>query len=76
MVNRTDHLDIKIYRVEKEFANHLLDIGTIVYSKSELKVAVKKGYIIIKELKLPGKRTMDIKSLLNGYTFEVHAKML
>ena len=45
-------------------------------SKKELKVAVTEGYIIITEMKLPGKRTMDIKSLLNGYTFNENAKML
>ena len=41
-----------------------------------MKIAVKEGYILIKELKLPGKRNMDIKSLLNGFHFEVDAKML
>jgi methionyl-tRNA formyltransferase len=39
-------------------------------------IAVANGYIKIKEIKLPGKRSMDIKSLLNGYKFETDAKML
>lgn len=69
-------LDVKIYEVEKELSNHSQDIGSIISTKKELKVAVKKGYIKIKEIKLPGKRSMDIKSLLNGYTFARNAKML
>lgn len=76
LINGDDQLDIKIYKVEKEIAEHKLKIGHIMSSKKELKVAVSGGYIIMAEIKLPGKRAMGIKSLLNGYTFEVNAKML
>ena len=76
LVNDEDVLDIKIYEAKKEIVNHSEVIGTIISTKKELKVAVTKGYIIITEMKLPGKRTMDIKSLLNGYTFNENAKML
>ena len=76
LINGNDELDIKIYEVEKAYELHSLKIGTIIFSKKELKVAVAKGYIIIKEMKLPGKRTMGAKSLLNGYTFEANAKVL
>jgi len=76
LLNGNDTLDIKIYSADKEQLSHENAIGTIISTKKELKVAVSNGYIIIKELKLPGKRTMDVKSLLNGYTFEVNAKML
>ncbi|HEX9601594.1 MAG TPA: methionyl-tRNA formyltransferase [Mariniflexile sp.] len=75
LINGNDTLDIKIYAADKEHASHNYSTGTIISTKKELKVAVSKGYIIIKEIKLPGKRTMDIKSLLNGYHFEAHAKM-
>jgi methionyl-tRNA formyltransferase len=76
LMNGEDQLDIKIYKAEKEFADHNLKLGHIISSKKELKVAALGGYIILKEIKLPGKRAMDIKSLLNGYTFKVNAKML
>lgn len=76
LINGNESLDVKIYAVEKEQLAHTNDIGAIISSKKEIKVAVSNGYIIIKELKLPGKRTMDVKSLLNGYTFEADAKML
>lgn len=76
IINGADTLDVKIYKAEKEIDNHSIKIGTIISTKKELKVAVSNGYISIKEMKLPGKRTMDIKSLLNGYQFNEDAKML
>jgi methionyl-tRNA formyltransferase len=76
LINGEKELDIKINTVEKEFIEHAFSVGDIISSKKEIKVAVSGGYIILKEIKLPGKRSMDIKSLLNGYTFEPHSKML
>ena len=75
LINGNDALDVKIYIAEKEQIPHNNAIGTIISTKKELKVATLNGYIIIKEIKLPGKRAMDTKSLLNGYLFEVNAKM-
>ena len=55
---------------------HSLESGTIISNKKELKVAVAKGFILITEIKLAGKRKMDIKSLLNGYAIHENAKMV
>jgi len=74
--NNDESLDIKIYAADKEIAEHDLEAGKVITSKKEIKVAVKDGYIIIKEIKLPGKRKMDAISLLNGYNFDEKAKML
>jgi methionyl-tRNA formyltransferase len=76
LINNHDELDVKIYKVSKELLEHDHKIGHIIVAKKEMKVAVKGGYIIINEMKLPGKRNMDIKSLLNGYHFNAGAKML
>jgi methionyl-tRNA formyltransferase len=76
LVNGKDQLDIKIYRADKEYMNHNLTIGSVISTKKALKIAVASGFIVLQEIKLPGKRAMDIKSLLNGYTFEINAKML
>lgn len=76
LINDGEKLDVKIYSVEKEMESHNLEVGKIIASKKELKVRVTNGYIIIKEIKLPGKRAMDVKSLLNGYSFHENAKML
>ncbi|MEO8935053.1 MAG: methionyl-tRNA formyltransferase [Xanthomarina sp.] len=74
--NGEDTLDVKIYASEMEEENHHLTLGDLVISKKEIKVAVNEGFINIKELKLPGKRKMDAKSLLNGYSFSDSAKVL
>ena len=76
LINGNETLDVKIYAAEKEFIAHSDSVGSIISTKKEIKIAVSNGYIIIKELKLPGKRAMDVKSLLNGYTFESSAKMM
>ncbi|MFY7669848.1 methionyl-tRNA formyltransferase [Tenacibaculum sp. MEBiC06402] len=74
--NGNEEITAKIYGVDKEIATHDLKTGTIVTSKKELKVAVKDGYLIVKEIKLSGKKLLDIPSLLNGFTFEKEAIML
>ena len=71
-----EQLTIKIYKVEKLKDNHRYKDGLIFSTKDELKVACEGGYIIIKEIQLPGKRKMDVKSLLNGFHFSESAKLL
>jgi methionyl-tRNA formyltransferase len=71
-----EEVSAKLYAVKKEIATHNLAFGKIIATKKELKVAVHKGYIIIEEIKLSGKKKMDAKSLLNGYSFSSEAKML
>ena len=65
---------VKIYQCKKENYDHNLENGSILIEDKKLKVAVKDGYLIIEELQLPGKRKMDVKSLLNGYAFLNEAK--
>lgn len=71
-----DTLMVKLFDVEKEEIAHSKSVGTILTTKNELKVSVKGGYLIVKEMQLPGKRKMDIRSLLNGFDFSDEAKML
>ncbi|MBL4644124.1 MAG: methionyl-tRNA formyltransferase [Flavobacteriaceae bacterium] len=65
----------KLYRVEKETVPHSDAVGKIITTKKTLKVAAKNGYLIIHEMKLSGKKKMDIQSLLNGFKFSTDAKM-
>jgi methionyl-tRNA formyltransferase len=69
-------LTVKLYGIEKEIEKHHYKDGHIISTKDELKVACENGYINIKEMQLPGKRKMDIKSLLNGFQFSESAKLL
>jgi len=74
--NNNEEFNVKIYNVEKCIEEHNFEIGKIISTKTEIKVAVNKGFIILKDIKMPGKRKMDVKSLLNGYVFDTEAKML
>ena len=74
--NNDKEITAKIYAINKEITEHEYTTGKIVNTKKEMKVAVKNGFIIIEEIKLSGKKKMDSKSLLNGYTFSEDSKML
>jgi methionyl-tRNA formyltransferase len=74
--NNDDKIYTKIYAIDTLAEPHNFEIGKIIANKKQLKVAVKDGFIIIKEIKLAGKKKMDAISLLNGFTFSDNAKML
>ncbi|MBI9041342.1 methionyl-tRNA formyltransferase [Lutibacter sp.] len=74
--NNEEEIKVKIFDVQKKFINHSIKPGTIISSKNELKVAAKDGYILIESLQLAGKKKMDTKSLLNGFTFQENSIML
>ncbi|MDG1228041.1 MAG: methionyl-tRNA formyltransferase [Polaribacter sp.] len=74
--NENEEIAAKIYAIRKENKTHNLAIGKIISTKKELKVAVNKGFIIIDEIKLSGKKKMEAKSLLNGFNFSSEAIFL
>lgn len=73
--NNGEDLKAKIYSAHYELDDHNLEIGELIISKKEIKVAVKNGFLLLDEIQLPGKRKMDISSLLNGYIFGQDAKL-
>lgn len=76
ILNGNEEISAKVYGVSKEFDNHSIEVGKIIATKKELKIAVKNGYLIINEIKLSGKKMLDAKSLLNGFQFEENSKVL
>ena len=76
LFNDGNEIEIKIYKARKQKESHKLEIGSVISSKKELKIAVRKGYLIIDELQLAGKRKMKTQDLLNGYKFTKNAKVL
>ena len=70
-----EQITAKLYRVEKIYEKHTERIGSITTSKKSLKVAVMDGYLMIHEIKLSGKKKMDMQSLLNGFQFSDNARM-
>jgi len=63
----------KVFRAEKVLEQHSLNIGEIITTKTELKVAVNGGYLNISELQLAGKKRMDVVALLNGFDFKMYS---
>lgn len=64
--NGNESIFLKIYEVAMVKGNHQLKIGTLLFDKKEIKVAVKGGFIKLLEIQLPGKRRMQTQEVLNG----------
>jgi methionyl-tRNA formyltransferase len=75
LIENKEILKVKIYDARFEAEPHKKVMGHIFTTKKTMKVAVQNGYLYIKEMQLPGKRKMDIVSLLNGNDFSENAKM-
>jgi len=75
LINGEIETELKIYKAHKELENHNHIIGTVTYTKKELRIAVANGFLIIEELQVSGKRRMDSKNFLNGYNFSKEAKV-
>ncbi len=73
--NGTESLKLKIYMAHFQKSAPDLEIGTLKVLRKELWVACTDGYLILDEIQLPGKRKMDVQSLLNGYTVEMDARV-
>lgn len=74
--NNGEELKMKVYAGNFEKEEHNLASGMIEASKKELKVACPDGFIVVQELQLPGKRKMDVLSLLNGFSFSEDSNLL
>ncbi|MFN3967864.1 methionyl-tRNA formyltransferase [Flavobacterium sp.] len=66
--------NVKLYEVKLILEQHHFNIGQIITTKKEIKVAVKDGFIQILSLQLPGKKKMQAYELLNGVTFSERAQ--
>lgn len=66
LYNGEDELFLKIYTATMEVEDHNLKIGSLLFNKSQIKVAVKGGFLDLIEIQLPGKRKMTTKEVLNG----------
>lgn len=66
----------KIYACEMVSEKHNHNNGKIITTKKELLIAIEGGFINVLQIKLSGKKLMDVKSLLNGYSFDESATAL
>jgi methionyl-tRNA formyltransferase len=68
--------NVKIHEASLAIENHEKSIGSILFTKKEMKIAVKNGFINLISLQFPGKKRMNAPELLNGITFSEEAKAL
>lgn len=73
--DKNEEQNIKIYDAKLISEHHNLEIGTLVSSKKEIKIAVENGFIQLLSLQLPGKKRMQTAELLNGVSFSEDAKV-
>lgn len=74
--DKNEEWNVKIYEATIELVSHDLNVGTIITSKKEMKIAVKNGFLHILSLQFPGKKRMNTSELLNGIAFSLEAKAL
>ena len=65
-----DNKKVVIYGSDYIIESHDLENGIISTEKDIIKITCSDGYIIIKDLKVEGKKRMDAKSFLNGFNLE------
>lgn len=58
--------NIKVYQSEFIPEEHNYTLRSVLTTKKELKIAVKNGFLLVKELQFPGKKKMKTYELLNG----------
>jgi methionyl-tRNA formyltransferase len=68
--------NVKIYEAKLIIESHNFEIGSIITTKKEMKIAVNHGFIEVLSLQFPGKKAMKTFELLNGMTFSSHSKAL
>ncbi|MEP2935599.1 MAG: methionyl-tRNA formyltransferase [Gilvibacter sp.] len=76
LLNGDEPQAVKILSVGMRPDSHDLETGTIITTKKEILVATPEGFIQVLEIKVPGKRLMDAKSLLNGFSFVKNAQFM
>lgn len=65
--------NVKVYETSFTEQNHILPVGKITIEMKEIRVAVKDGFITIRNLQYPGRKRMTASELLNGISFSPDA---
>nr|WP_294788378.1 methionyl-tRNA formyltransferase [uncultured Flavobacterium sp.] len=73
--DQNEELNIKIYEAKLVSESHSYEVGKIISSKKEIKIAIKEGFIQLLSLQFPGKKRMLASELLNGVSFSDVAKV-
>lgn len=66
---------IKIYGVKVEMCSHDYPQQRIVVENKQMKIAHSQGFLHCESIQMPNKRQMEVKDLLNGYSFDPMARL-
>ena len=66
--------NVKIHEAKMTLEDHNYNIGSLICSKKEMKIATKDGFIQVLSIQFPGKKKMSTSELLNGSAFSEEAK--
>ena len=66
---------IKIYSAKVELCSHNSPLQHIVIENKQMKVAHSQGFLLCESIQMPNKRRMEVKDLLNGYSFDPLARL-
>jgi methionyl-tRNA formyltransferase len=67
---------VKIHEAQLVLEPHDFEVGRIITTKKDMKIAVNGGFIVILCLQFPGKKALKTLELLNGMTFSNQSKAL
>jgi len=68
--------NVKIYEANLVLESHDFEIGSVITTKKEMKIALENSFLDIKSIQFPGKKRMTAAELLNGTSFSMAAKAL
>ena len=74
--DKNEEWNVKIYESKGMVEDHAFEIGSLICSKKEMKIAVKDGFVELINLQFPGKKKMNVRELLNGIAFSSEAKVV
>lgn len=72
----TEEWNVKIYETKLIEESHHYEVGSVITTKKEMKIAVQEGFIEVMSLQFPGKKAMKTSELLNGITFSIGSKVV
>lgn len=73
--DQNEELNIKIYEAKLVSESHSYEIGKLISTKKEIRIAIKDGFIQLLSLQFPGKKRMLASEILNGVSFSEAAKV-
>ena len=71
--DKKEEWNVKIHEAKMILEHHDYGIGSLIFSKKEMKIAAKDGFIQVLTIQFPGKKKMNTSELLNGMTFSEEA---